>query len=62
MDKEEQIKAVMAEYDEFCRETEEYCEEQGWPGRGSNYELITSQEWEEYYLPTIEAIEAEVVE
>ena len=59
MTKEERIEKVMAEYKKFCKQTEEDCIAEGYPSNGSNYELRVDQEWREYYLPEIEAIEEE---
>jgi len=57
--KEEMIGEIMEEYREFCEQTANDCVAEGYPSRGSNYELRIDQEWREYYLPTIEAIEEE---
>lgn len=57
--KEEMTEEILEEYREFCKQTEEECMAEGWPSRGNNYELRCEQEWRDYYLPTIEAIEEE---
>lgn len=44
---------VMNEIKAELRECEAYCESQGWPGHGSNYELMASDtlRWYEEQYP-----------
>lgn len=54
MSSEEQ--KLLDEYEIECRDIEEMCIEEGYPGRGSNYELRCATIWEDYYLPSLRYI------
>lgn len=53
-EKEKKEKELLEEYDKEREDIEEMCIEEGYPGKGSNYELRCSQLWEEYYLPSLQ--------
>ena len=50
---------LLEQYDRECEDIAEMCEEEGYPGKGANYELRCSQAWTEYYLPSLQWLNPE---
>lgn len=45
---------ILAQYNAECEEIEAMCEAEGYPARGSNYDLRCENLWNDYYAAEYE--------
>lgn len=59
---EAEIKELYERFKEDCRDEEQQCEAEGYPSRGSNYELRCADNWNRFYKEELESLEQELAE